>query len=161
MMQRILILAFLLPALSAAQEMHDHPAPEKLGTVSFPTSCQPEPSRSSTARSRSCTPSPIDPPRRHSDSVAAQDPHCAIAHWGIAMTHFHQLWEPHLPSEGISIAQKEIRRAEMLNAATERERGFINALSLIFNDPSIPYSTRASNYEARDARSRCSESHRR
>jgi hypothetical protein len=38
---RFLILAFLLPALSAAQEAHDHPAPEKLGTVSFPISCQP------------------------------------------------------------------------------------------------------------------------
>jgi tetratricopeptide (TPR) repeat protein len=63
------------------------------------------------------------------------------------MTHFHQLWEPHIPSEGISIAQDEIRRAEMLNAATERERGFIHALSLIFNDVAIPYGTRASNYE--------------
>jgi hypothetical protein len=39
--QRFLILAFLLPALSAAQEAHDHPAPEKLGTASFPISCQP------------------------------------------------------------------------------------------------------------------------
>jgi tetratricopeptide (TPR) repeat protein len=78
--------------------------------------------------------------------VATKDPHCAIAHWGVAMTHFHQLWEPHLPSEGISVAQNEIRRAEMLNA-TARERGFIHALSLIFNDPAIPYCTRASNYE--------------
>ena len=38
----VLVLAFVLPALSAAQEKHNHPAPEKLGTVSFPTSCKPE-----------------------------------------------------------------------------------------------------------------------
>jgi len=47
----------------------------------------------------------------------------------------------------IPVAQNEIRRAEMLKAATERERGFIHAHSLIFGDPAIPYSTRASNYE--------------
>jgi len=81
------------------------------------------------------------------NGVAVQDPNCAISHWGVAMTHFHQLWEPHLPSEGIPVAQNEIRRAEILKAATERERGFIHALSLIFGDPAIPYGKRASNYE--------------
>ena len=40
-MWRLLALAFLFPALVAAQEEHNHPAPEKLGTVSFPTSCKP------------------------------------------------------------------------------------------------------------------------
>ena len=36
----------------------------------------------------------------------------------------------------------------MLNAASARERGYIHALSLIFDDPAIPYSTRALQYEA-------------
>ena len=147
MMRRILILAFLLPALSAAQENHDHPPPEKLGTVSFPTSCQPGVQHEFDRAVALLHSFAYRPAEEAFHSVAAQDPHCAIAHWGVAMTHFHQLWEPHIPSEGISIAQDEIRRAEMLNAATERERGFIHALSLIFNDPAIPYSTRASNYE--------------
>ena len=146
-MRRVLILAFLLPTLSAAQEKHDHPAPEKLGTVSFPTSCQsgvqPQFERA-VALLHSFA---YRPAEEAFNRVAAQDTHCAIAHWGVAMTHFHQLWEPPLPSEGIAIAQKEIRLAETLNAATERERGFIHALGLVFNDPAIPYSTRASNYE--------------
>ena len=147
MMRRILILAFLLPALSAAQENHDHPPPEKLGTVSFPTSCQPGVQHEFDRAVALLHSFAYRPAEEAFHSVAAQDPHCAIAHWGVAMTHFHQLWEPHIPSEGISIAQDEIRRAEMLNAATERERGFIHALSLIFNDVAIPYGTRASNYE--------------
>ena len=37
-MRRILFLAFLLPALSAAQENHDHPVPEKLGAFFVPAS---------------------------------------------------------------------------------------------------------------------------
>jgi tetratricopeptide (TPR) repeat protein len=144
----VILLTFLLPALSGAQEKHDHPAPEKLGTVSFPTSCQPGVQQEFDRAVALLHSFAYRPAEEAFDSVAAQDPHCAMAHWGAAMTHFHQLWEPPLPSEGISVARSEIRQAEMLNAASERERGFIHALSLMFNDPPIPYSTRASNYEA-------------
>jgi len=127
-MRRILILAFLLPALSAAQENHDHPPPEKLGTVSFPTSCQPGVQHEFDRAVALLHSFAYRPAEEAFHSVAAQDPHCAIAHWGVAMTHFHQLWEPHIPSEGISIAQDEIRRAEMLNAATERERADLQCI---------------------------------
>jgi tetratricopeptide (TPR) repeat protein len=147
MVQRILILAFLLPALSAGQGNHGHPVPEKLGTVSFPTSCQPGVQQEFNRAVALLHSFAYRPAEEAFHRVAAQDPRCAIAHWGVAMTNFHQLWEPHLPSEGISVAQNEIRQAEMLNASTERERGFIHALSLVFNNPAIPYSTRASNYE--------------
>jgi len=146
-MRRVLILAFLLPVLSAAQEKHDHPAPEKLGTVSFPTSCQSAVQHQFDRAVALLHSFAYRPAEEAFNSVAAQDTHCAMAHWGVAMTHFHQLWEPPLPSDGISIARKEIRLAETLNATTERERGFIHALGLIFNDPAIPYGTRASNYE--------------
>jgi tetratricopeptide (TPR) repeat protein len=145
----LLILAFFFPALFAGQEMHDHPAPEKLGAVLFPTSCQartqPQFDRA-VALLHSFAYGAAEAAFR---SVAEQDPQCAMAHWGIAMTHFHQLWEPHLPAAGISSAQAEISKARMLAAAaTERERGFINALSLIFeNSPGVTYSTKAANYE--------------
>jgi tetratricopeptide (TPR) repeat protein len=81
--------------------------------------------------------------------VAEQDPQCAIAHWGIAMTHYHQLWEPPLPALEIGIAQKEIAQAAMLQETSERERGFIQALSLVFEAASsVPYRARALNYES-------------
>jgi len=147
MMQRIIFLAFLLPALLAAQKNHDHPAPEKLGTVSFLTSCQPGVQREFDRAVALLHSFAYRSAEKAFHSVAEQDPHCAIAHWDVAMTHFHQLWEPHLPSEGVLAAQGELRQAEILNAATERERGLIHATSLIFNDPTIPYSARASNYE--------------
>jgi hypothetical protein len=71
-----------------------------------------------------------------------------MAHWGIAMTHFHQLWEPPLPPAGIAIAQKEISQAETLEEASERERGFIHALTFVFKDAStVPYRTRVMKFE--------------
>src|SRR5215472_7472560 len=30
--------------------------------------------------------------RAEFSTIAKQDPQCAMAHWGVAMTHFHGLW---------------------------------------------------------------------
>ena len=71
-----------------------------------------------------------------------------MAHWGMAMTYFHQLWEPPIEPATISIAQKEIRRAHQIGAGSERERQFIHALGLLYQDvATVPYRTRAMNYE--------------
>jgi tetratricopeptide (TPR) repeat protein len=150
MIRLFLISAFLLPALSASagQEMHDHPAPEKLGTVSFQTSCKPETQQEFDRAVALLHSFAYKAAEETFQSVAEQDHQCAIAHWGIAMTHYHQLWEPPLPAAGIAVAQREIAQAAMLQEASERERGFIHALGLVFEDASsVPYSTRASNYE--------------
>ena len=80
--------------------------------------------------------------------VAEQDPRCAMAHWGIAMTYFHQVWDPPLELATIPAAQKEIRRAQQIGAGSERERQFIHALGLIYQDAAtVPYGTRALQYE--------------
>ena len=144
----LLALMLVLPLPLPAQETHDHPAPEKLGAVSFPTSCapaaQPEFNRAvALLHSFAYTVA-----EKSFQAVADQDPNCAMAHWGIAMTHFHQIWEPPLSPAGIAIARNEIKRAEQIPNPTQREAGFIHALSLVFNDAAtVPYSTRAHNYE--------------
>jgi hypothetical protein len=80
--------------------------------------------------------------------VAERDPHCAIAHWGIAMSYFHQLWDPPLTPSSFQVAQKEIQLAQQIGAASERERQFIRALNFIYQDAaSSSYATRAENYE--------------
>ena len=66
--------------------------------------------------------------------VAEQDPQCAMAHWGVAMTYFHQLWVPPLSPDTSSIARDEIQRAGRMGAGSDRELGFIRALGLLFKD---------------------------
>ena len=64
------------------------------------------------------------------------------------MTYFHQLWEPPIAPATISIAQNEILRAQQIGAGSERERQFIDALGLIYQDAAtVPYRKRALNYE--------------
>jgi hypothetical protein len=148
MMRLVLILAFLFPTFSLAQEEHKHPAPEKLGAVSFPTSCNVETQREFNRAVALLHSFAYKAAEEAFQSVAAQDSHCAIAHWGIAMTHFHQLWDLPASPGDTSAAQQEIRQAAMLEESSDRERGFIHALSLVFNDASaVPYRTRALNYE--------------
>src|ERR1700722_6304479 len=64
--------------------------------------------------------------------VAELDPRCAMAHWGVAMSYFHQLWDPPIELATTSTAQKEVQRAQRIGAGSERERQFIRALSLLY-----------------------------
>jgi len=32
-------------------------------------------------------------------AVAKADPDCAMAHWGVAMTYYHQIWAPPSPAD--------------------------------------------------------------
>jgi len=64
------------------------------------------------------------------------------------MAYYHQLWEPPISPAKVSTAQKEIQLAQKLEARTERERQFINALSLVYQDAAtVPYAARALRYE--------------
>ena len=124
---------------------HEHPPPEKLGVVSFPSSCSSDVQKDferGVALLHSFAYSAAEKAFR---DVARADPNCAIAHWGIAMTYFHPLWPPPLPEETVARGREEIERARQLGGS-DRERGFIEALSFIYADDSAPYRDRINRY---------------
>ena len=145
---RILLTLLLIFPFLSAQETHSHSVPEKLGKVSFPISCNPavqEQFDRGVALLHSFTYTAAE---NAFQGVAERDPRCAMAHWGMAMSYFRQLWDPPLVPATIAIGQKEIQRAQQLAAGSERERQFINALALIYQDSAtVPYRTRALKYE--------------
>ena len=140
-------LIVLLSEPSAGQQVHNHPAPEKLGTVAFPVNCAPAVQKEFERAVALLHSFAYSAAEASFEDVAARDPNCAMAHWGIAMTHFHQLWEPPLPPEGFSLGQRELRRAQENGVASDREGGFIQALALVY-DNAAPYQTRIVSYEA-------------
>ena len=84
---------------AAAAETHSHPPPEKLGTVHFETSCATA-VRGSFDRAVALLHSfAYESAAREFHEVAARDAGCAMAHWGAAMSLFHQLWSPPDASE--------------------------------------------------------------
>lgn len=146
-LHRVAILSALLALPLPAQEQnHDHPAPEKLGSVSFVNSCAPAVQarfERAVALLHSFTYSLSEQAFRE---VAQSDPKCAMAHWGIAMTYFHELWEPAVASANLPRGQEEIEQAKNLGG-TDREKQFIAALSVYYRDAgNSPPAQRAKSY---------------
>jgi tetratricopeptide (TPR) repeat protein len=128
----LLVLA-ALPAF--AQMVMDHPAqpanaaaPERLGTVSFSVSCAPAvqaPFNRGVALLHDFW---YEEAQRQFDQIAKADPGCAMAHWGAAMSYFHEIWNR--PDEtAVAHGWEEIQKAQSPPAKTARERAYIAALS--------------------------------
>jgi tetratricopeptide (TPR) repeat protein len=131
-----------------SQEVHEHGVPEKLGTVSFPVSCESSVQQNFNRSVALLHSFAYSAAQAAFEDIARMDPGCAMAHWGIAMSLFHQLWEPHLKPESIAIGEREIRLAQRQSAVSEREKQFIDALAFLFDDADqIPYSARSNKYE--------------
>jgi len=145
----LLLLFFLSPGVPAEQQTHDHPAPENLGTVSFPTSCKPEVQQEFERGVALLHSFAYSIAEVRFKQVAEKDPSCAMAHWGVAMTHFHQLWDPPIRPDTIPRGRAEIRRAREMHGSTDRERRLVDALATFYdaNLDAIPYSERVSKYE--------------
>ena len=147
---RTALLTFLLLLVQVAmtaQEQHSHPAPEQLGKVSFPTSCHASvqaPFERAVALLHSFAYAEAETAFR---KVAEKDPHCAIAHWGVAMSYFRQLWEPQIKPFDFGLGREQIERAQELGGGAERERGFITAVNYIYaSDDPATYPKRLQSY---------------
>jgi tetratricopeptide (TPR) repeat protein len=107
------------------------------GTVDFPVSCAPA-ARPEFIRGVALLHSFFyEEARRIFTDVAAKDPTCAMAQWGIAMTWWHPIWTPPT-SEEMSAGKAAIEKAIGMTAGTERERGFIRALNVYYNTSDSP-----------------------
>ena len=130
-----------------AQEPHAHPPPEKLGTVSFANTCAPGVQvrfERAVALLHSFAYSASE---RAFREVADADRQCAMAHWGIAMSYFHELWQPPDGAE-LQQGQAAVDKARLLKARSQRERGFIAAATAYYRDSDhLPHVARAKAYE--------------
>ena len=125
-----------LPALAVDDQMHHHhDADEKLGTVSFPISCTPasqKPFERGVALLHSFG---YEEAEEQFTAITKSDASCAIAHWGVAMSLFHEIWE-RPENATLKRGQDEMATAQKLGAKTDRERGYIDALAVFYGDPS-------------------------
>jgi len=129
---------------------HHHDDAEVLGHVSFPTSCKAS-SREGIERGVALLHSfGYVKARQTFAAVTWQDPGCAMAHWGIAMTQYQELWGA--PDAGmIRLGASEMAKARALAAKskiTGREKAYIDALSAFFAGD-VPFLKRADAYAAK------------
>ena len=129
----IAAVATLIAAVAVAQSEHNHPAPEKLGTVHFPTSCAGEVTRDFERAVALLHSFAYTAAAQAFVQVNARDPACAMAHWGVAMCSWHELWSPPSAAE-LRLGREEIATARRLGARTDRERLLIEAAAAYFSD---------------------------
>jgi tetratricopeptide (TPR) repeat protein len=105
-----------------------------VGSVQLKTSCGPD-AQAGIERATALLHSFFyDEARRVFGEVAAKEPGCAMAHWGVAMTHWHPIWTPPAPDERAA-GWQAIERARAVGGGSDIERGLIAALSAYYADP--------------------------
>jgi len=119
--------------LTPIQSLADHPLGEKLGTVRFEVSGNPE-AREHIVRGVKLVHHMMYPEAdREFAAAVAADPSCALAHWGRAMAIIHPLW-PDSPSEAERKQGAEhIQRGLACPPRTPRERAYLETLDRYFS----------------------------
>ena len=131
---------------------HDHAeATEKLGRVSFPISCAAG-SQSGIERGVALLHSfGYTEAQRQFEAIVKDDPGCAMAHGGVAMTQYQELWgRP--DAAALKLGAEEMaqaRVAETSSKVTPQEKGYIDALSAFFDPADAEYQQRADAYVAK------------
>ncbi|HKW90056.1 MAG TPA: hypothetical protein VJN21_14995 [Candidatus Acidoferrales bacterium] len=141
-------LLIIFPNPSLCQAHHQPSAQVKLGDVSFPVSCLPAvqaPFNQAVALLHSFA---YYAAEQRFLEIAQNDPNCAMAHWGMAMSYYHQMWEPPITVTDLERGQREIEKAQHFGGASPREEGLIEALAAYYRgSPSLPNETRALAYQ--------------
>src|SRR6185295_3732439 len=90
----LLSVFFLLVSRAQGGQEHQHElSAEEIGSVHFLTSCS-KAAQSGFNRAVALLHSfQYEQARQAFNEVAALDPSCAMAEWGIAMSHYHGLWD--------------------------------------------------------------------
>src|SRR3984957_10852672 len=146
-----LCIAVTLTGAAFADDDHHHEelTQDQLGTVHFPVSCSPEAQKAFENGVALLHSFWYEEAQKTFEQVAKQDPTCAMAYWGEAISLWHQLWDE--PKEDIiKRASAELKQADNLKASdTERERDYIHAVETFYaNSKKLDHEARARAYSA-------------
>jgi hypothetical protein len=138
-----------LPDDDKTHHHHEDLTAAQLGTVTFPVSCAPavqKPFERGVALLHSFW---YDEAEKEFTQIAVDDPHCAMAHWGIAMSLWHQLWN-HPDDKVIQRGLDEVHEAKTTDGpATPREKAYIAAVAAFYSDSKkLKHEARADAYSS-------------
>jgi tetratricopeptide (TPR) repeat protein len=150
----VTLLASLTFSLAAAwpDEGHLHKlTDQEIGSVHFATSCAKAVETSFQQGVALLHSFQYEHARARFEDVARQDPACAMAQWGVAMSHYHGLWD----NGDMTAGRNALRRAQKIAAGnswtTVREKAYIDALAEIYLEDGKDKTARAQAFEQKMA----------
>src|SRR5271165_3259355 len=144
----VIVLLVLCVSTPFAEEAphHEDLTQEQLGMVHFPVSCSAavqKPFERGVALLHSFW---YEQAETTFQQIAKNDSRCAMAHWGIAMSLWHQLWN-HPDQATIKRGLSEASIASAFSPKTERERDYIAAIDAFYSGgDNRKYESRATSY---------------
>jgi tetratricopeptide (TPR) repeat protein len=141
-----LLVLFSVPAFAESAQQSEELTSKQLGTVNFPVSCSAQAQKTLERGVAMLHSFWYEESIKAFQQAAKEDPSCAMAHWGIAMSLWHQLWNR--PDQAtIKQGLAEAEEAEALHAKTQREREYIAAIKAFYSDSSkLDHEARATAY---------------
>ncbi len=137
-----------LPVLADEDHHHEDLTPDQLGTVHFPVSCSTSAQKTFERGVALLHSFWYEEAEKTFQQVANDDPRCAMAHWGIAMSLWHQLWDN--PNDAtLKRGADELKKAKSLYSKDARERGYIAALDTFYEHRNMEHKVRATAYSER------------
>jgi tetratricopeptide (TPR) repeat protein len=146
----VLCIATAFSGAAFADEGHHHEelTQEQLGTVHFPVSCTPDAQKTFEKGIALLHSFWYEEAEKTFLDAEKQDPKCAMAYWGEALSLWHQLWDRPTAAT-IKRATAELKKADKAKAKTERERDYIQALKAFYsNSKKTDHQARAQAYSA-------------
>ncbi len=132
-----LIAAVLMVCTTAHGMTHEHPyeTAEKLGEVHFTTSCN-KAAQSDFNRAVALLHSfQFSRAIEGFNAVLREDPTCAIAYWGIALSDWGNPFAPGIIDiRLLQLGRESAERGEKRGAKTERERAYLQAVGKLYDD---------------------------
>jgi tetratricopeptide (TPR) repeat protein len=125
-----ILLGFVTAPASAADEHAGHPV---LGTVHFPVTCTPEAQETFDEAMKLQHSFWYQAAHDAFSGVLRSDPECVMAYWGIAMTLLTNPFSPP-PEKNLPEGWAALEQARKVGAKSEREAGYIAALSEFYRD---------------------------
>src|SRR5256884_9892495 len=129
--------SFAVAAVAAAGLSLAQPAlgqsDDKLGTVNFETSCNPEAQKLFNQGMLYQHSFWYRASQKVFQDALKADPECSIAYWGIALS---LLWNPHVPTPAKNLADgaSALAKAKSVGAKSQRERDYLDALGAMYAD---------------------------
>jgi hypothetical protein len=119
---------------------------KQLGKVHFETSCTPQAQQLFDRAMLYQHSFWYSASRRTFEDVLKEDPQCAIAYWGIALSY---LYNPHAPPPpgNLPLGLEAVKKGQALGAKTQREKDYIDAIAAMYIDyDKLDHRTRVQNY---------------
>jgi hypothetical protein len=141
----------ILAAVRGTAQEHEHGTGEILGAVHFATSCAAPAGKDINHAVALLHSFQFSRAIEGFNAALKDDPTCAIAYWGIALSEWSNPFAPGLKDKGqLQLGQQSAERGKALPPRTARERAYIAAVGKLYDDfESTPQRARLLSY--RDA----------